>query len=180
MICIFSLAMACLSCRQATVPSTEAGGPPTRDTMDLVPPIPDADPSVRHPVQARVPAGLRLERTRNRLVVSIGPAQSTNLTVGARMVTGTESEIHIFRDGVPVESKPWHQSGSLGTGLSFEPYQFTFTTARDGMPQPGGDYTVEYRRTIFETDLPAQHFWSPRSGKHYRVLWSQTFKETVK
>jgi|GEM_PF-5584649 len=27
---------------------------------------------------------------------------------------------------------------------------------------------------VFETDIPAQHFWSPESGQ-YRVLWEKTF-----
>ena len=69
---------------------------------------------------------------------------------------------------------------SLQGGLAFEAYTHVFTRNRDNLPLPGEEYVVEFQCTLFETDLPTQHFWSPRSGRHYRILWSQTFRETIR
>jgi hypothetical protein len=52
--------------------------------------------------------------------------------------------------------------------------------SRDKIPQPGIEYVVEYRVTLFETDLPGQHMWRPLSGKHYRVLWTRNFRQITK
>jgi len=41
----------------------------------------------------------------------------------------------------------------------------------DKIPRPGEKYLVEIYFEIFETDIPAQHMWSPQSGK-YKVLWT--------
>jgi hypothetical protein len=30
--------------------------------------------------------------------------------------------------------------------------------------------------TVFETDIPAQHMWTPAASKKYKVLWSGTLK----
>ena len=149
------------------------------DGLNPIPPIADADPLVRHLVSVQVPTALLIRRTHEELVVGFAPLRSTNLTVGSKMVTGTECEMHIYNDGVPVQTQR-HPFSSLGTGLRFEPWETKFTAKQDGLPQAEAEYVVEWRLTMFETDLPAQHLWSPRSGKHYSVLFSQTFKETVR
>jgi hypothetical protein len=51
--------------------------------------------------------------------------------------------------------------------------------ARDEIPKAGQELSFEYRVTMFETDLPSQHRWSPQSGKHYRILWTRAFKESI-
>jgi hypothetical protein len=48
----------------------------------------------------------------------------------------------------------------------------------DKIPQPGEKYTVKVRLSLFETDIPAQHMWSPESGK-YKVLWTRTLQQEV-
>ena len=48
----------------------------------------------------------------------------------------------------------------------------------DGIPRPGERYIVEVRFLLFETDIPAQHRWSPASGT-YEVLWKRTLRHEV-
>ncbi len=147
-----------------------------RSNIGAIPPIADADPATRHSVTVRVPTRLQVERTAESLSVGFGGLQPTNVTVGAKMSTGIECAGHIYRDGrvLPLDGF------SLRAGLDFEPNAYIFTRNRNEVPIRGEEYLLEYRCTLFETDVPAQQFWSPGKGKHYRVLWSQTFKETVK
>jgi len=147
-----------------------------RSNIGAIPPIADADPGTRHPVTVRVPTRLHVERTAEFMSVGFGGLQPTNVTVGAKMSTGIECAGHIYRDGrvLPLDGF------SLRAGLDFEPNAYIFTRNRNEVPIPGEEYLLEYRCTLFETDVPAQQFWSPGKGKHYRILWSQTFKETVK
>jgi hypothetical protein len=118
---------------------------------------------------------MRVVRQGDSLAVSFPTLETTNLMVGHKMVTGIAREDRIFRDGV---AQP--RGGSLGGGLAFESSTNVLILGRDGIPQPGQEFTLEHRVTMFETDLPAQHLWSPQSGKHYRVLWTRTFRETVR
>jgi hypothetical protein len=108
------------------------------------------------------------------LTVSFSTA-ITNLAIGHKMVTGVTREDSIYHDGI---TKP--RGMSLQGGLAFESSTNVLTLGRDGIPQPGEEFVLEQRVTMFETDLPAQHMWSPQSAKHYRVLWTHTFKEIVK
>src|SRR5262249_11548160 len=39
--------------------------------------------------------------------------------------------------------------------------------------QPGAKYKIKLRLTLFETDIPPQHFWRPETGR-YKALWSKT------
>jgi hypothetical protein len=48
-------------------------------------------------------------------------------------------------------------------------------SADGGIPAPGKRYVVEEDVSIFETDVPAQHMWSPESGR-YRVIWAEKLK----
>jgi hypothetical protein len=101
--------------------------------------------------------------------------ETTNLMVGHKMVTGIMRVDSVSSKGIT------HQRGmSLQGGLAFESDTNVLTFGKDGIPQPGQNFTLEHQVTIFETDLPAQHMWSPQSGKHYRVLWTRTFREAVK
>ena len=40
----------------------------------------------------------------------------------------------------------------------------TLTSVQDGIPAAGMRYIVEHDIILFETDVPAQHMWSPRVG----------------
>ena len=105
------------------------------------------------------------------LTVSFPTLETTNLMVGHKMVTGIAREDSVYRDGV---AQP--RGMSLGGGFALESSTNVLPLGRDGIPQPGQEFTLEHRVTMFETDVPAQHMWSPQSGKYYRVLWTQTFR----
>jgi hypothetical protein len=90
------------------------------------------------------------------------------LEVGYKMVAGFKHQLFVVSQG---ERK--HRSGGLGgsanIGTSF------LNRSQGGIPQPGQKYVIEVEFVIFETDIPGQHLWSPKSGK-YRELWSKTIK----
>ena len=110
----------------------------------------------------------------DKLTVSFPALEPTNLLVGHNMATGTTREDIMYRDGV-ARSLGWGLQG----GLIFEPQACVFDLGKDGVPQAGQEFAFEHRVILFETDEPAQHMWSPTSGKHYKVLWSRTFREIV-
>ena len=172
-IIVFSLA-ACTGCR-SDAPRATAIADSSSDPFPIIPPIADADPSVRHPVPVRLPTAMLVARHGDSLTVSFPTLEKTNLMVGHKMVTGIMLEDTVYRDGA---AQP--RGGSLGDGLEFESSTNVLTLGRAGIPKPGQEFTLEHRVTMFETDLPAQHMWSPQSGKHYRVLWVRTFRETVR
>lgn len=174
-LCFILLAgAACAGCQTGT-PKAPAAAHFSVQLFADIPAIADADPSRRHPVSVRVPTVMKVVRDGDSLTVSFLPLQTTNLTVGHKMVTGLMREESIYRNGTA------HPLGmSLQGGLAFEPGTKVLTLGRDGIPPPGQEFTFEHRVTIFETDLPAQHEWSPQSGKHYRVLWTKTFRETLR
>ena len=94
--------------------------------------------------------------------------------VGKNMVTGVMREDDVYYDGAT------HPLGmSLQGGIAFEPSTNVLALGKEGLPAPGTEFTMEHKITIFETDLPPQHMWSPQSGKRYRLLWTKTFREAV-
>ena len=147
---------------------------PGTNLFPLIPPVADADPAIRHAVSVRVPLAMRAVRQGDSLMVSFLSLESTNLMVGQTMVTGITREESVYRDGV---MQP--RGMGIQDGLTFESTTNIFTLGRDGIPQGGQEFTFEHRVTMFETDLPSQHMWSPQSGKHYRVLWTRTFKAMI-
>jgi hypothetical protein len=140
----------------------------------IIPPIADADPSVRHAVLMRVPTRMLVVRHRDSLAVSFPTLETTNLMVGHKMVTGVMREDAVIYDGLA------HPRGMSLGGVVFETSTNVLTFGQEGIPKAGREFTLEQRVTIFETDMPVQHMWSPQSGKHYRVLWARTFRETVR
>jgi len=141
-----------------------------------IPPVADADPSIRHPVSAQLPTAMRLERHGDTLTVDFPSLQATNLMVGYKMVAGIACEEQIVRDGI-VHLRDRRRS--MQDGLALEPTTRALTLGRDEIPKAGQRFTLECRVTVFETDLPSQHMWSPESGKHYRILWTRTFAESI-
>ncbi len=155
---------------QATAPAGSHWEP-----FRMIPPVADANPSVRHAVPVRLPTAMVVVRKGDSLTVSFPALATTNLMVGHKMVTGIKREDSVLYDGVA------HPRGmSLEGGLAFEQSTNVFILGRDGLPKSGQDFTMEHRVTAFETDVPAQHMWSLESGKHYRVLWTRTFRQTVR
>jgi len=142
----------------------------------IYPPTPDADPSIRHDVVVAVPTRLTVERTPDRLIVGFDHAstQGVRVTLGERMTMGVKWELRVWREG---EARPAEANGGAGMGgpvtssdLGLSKGNAFINRAQGGIPVPGQGYTVEEDLSVFETDIPAQHMWSPTSKK-YSVLW---------
>jgi hypothetical protein len=148
----------------------------------VLPPIPDADPSVRDKKAFSLPtdSGLRIKRTDDQISVGVDPGRlkSVELGVGKNMVVGFKHELFVYREDKLIESHPGGMQ-SPPDGVSYSTLAYSFKRGTDKIPQPGETYRVEVRLSLFETDIPTQHFWQPESGK-YRVLWTKTLKQEVK
>ncbi len=144
----------------------------------ILPPITNANPSVRHPISVRVPTKLKIERTADTLSVQIdtNSFESTNLTIGTNMVTGVQVESFVYAVG---EKRPGVR---FFEGLDFNFFNLNsevWHTKSGGIPFPGKKYVVEIDLVAFETDIPPQHEWMPQGSKNYKVLWRRTLKQTV-
>ena len=129
--------------------------PPPRE------PVPDADPSRRHPVSISVPTGLRITRKGNESNYIFTGFETARLTVGYKMITGVSEEVD--------SDKGTSISSSYGNPLPRE------------IPAPHIGYSpheipARCRVTIFETDQPSGYHVEPSVGKFYRVLWTRTFE----
>ena len=142
----------------------------------ILPPITNANPSIRLPLLLHVPTKLKIERTTDMLSVQIDRTslEATNLMVGTNMVTGAHSKLYVYPKG---ESRP--ANGRYEWGTSFDLGKSLWHTRPEGIPLPGKKYVVELDFTVFETDVPPQHEWSPQGSRNYKVLWQRTLKQTV-
>jgi hypothetical protein len=144
----------------------------------VLPPIPNADPSIRREQEFRLPARLQVKRTDDQIAVGVDPdsLKRVKLDVGANMVTGLKHELFVYRGDQLVLSG---YAGLQGTGQTFSSIGTVFLQRKiDKIPQPGEKYTVKVRLSLFETDIPTQHMWSPERGK-YKVLWTRTLQQQV-
>jgi hypothetical protein len=146
--------------------------------FQIIPPMTNANPSIRHPVSIRVPTKLKIERTPDTLseTIDTNSFESTNLMVGTNMMTGVESKIYVYPEG---ESRPANGGLGLSSGLDFNLGVVYWHTKQDGIPLPGKKYVVEIDLAAFETDIPPQHYWNPQGSKNYKVLWQRTLKQIV-
>ena len=141
-------------------------------------PIAGADPAVREEQEVLVPTAFIVERTADRLSVSEDnrTLKPIKLSVGLKMELGMETELYIYPVGTIRSAEPI----SIGQGgvPRAGPSRATsfFYPKPDGFLKAGTPYVVELKITIFETDIPSQHLWSPTGGK-YKVLWQQTLKQ---
>jgi hypothetical protein len=145
----------------------------------VLPPIPHADPSIRRAQAFRLPTQLQVQRTDDRIAVGVAPEslKSVTLEVGANMVTGLKTELFVYRGDKLVLSG---YTGLQGGGTTYSSIGTVVLHRRiDKIPQPGEKYNVKVRLSLFETNMPAQHMWSPESGK-YKVLWTRTLQHEVK
>jgi hypothetical protein len=159
----------------AQQPGTNRPGP----GFPVLPRIADADPSVIHEVDARIPTALSVTRTPDQLSYQFDRAssQTVKIMVGKNMVTGVRAEFRVYPQGTAPPQQPaiW-----LGEGLGgFNSGAFFMNRTRDGIPLPGVTYTIEADIAIFETDIPTQHTWSPTGSPNYKVLWRTTLKQLV-
>ena len=91
------------------------------------------------------------------------------------MTVGIRQEESIYHDGT---EKPINMA--LQSGLAFAASTNVLAVPTVEYSQPGQSFDFEHRIMIFETDLPAQHMWSPERGKYYKVLWAGTFREPIR
>jgi len=138
-----------------------------------IPAIADADPSTRHPDSIRMPAKYDAVRKGDRIIYTPVEFEEIKLTVGKNMATGHSEETKIRRG-----SKSRDLGLSMSSGLNWQPSAGMLLNDQGKWPQ--GAFTVEYTITFFETDMPAQHMWSPQEGKNYKVLWTRTYRMPIK
>ena len=146
--------------------------------LPILPPIPDVDPSIRHKVEVEVPTRLTVERESSTLSIAVDRIwlEPTNIMVGLRMVPGVQWQTYIYPAD---ETRPSQTDrGGLYGGLDFNLGTSYLHTKPDGIPAAGKNYVVEMDLSIFETDVPGQHMWSPYS-KNFRVLWKRTLRHLV-
>ncbi len=141
---------------------------------------------IQHPVEVTIPARLSVQRRSDSLTVAYDLASLRNVTimVGKKMTIGMKDDFRIYEEG---RARPPSGILSLSGMKEQEPpcpirdtnflnSMETLTIAHDGIPAEGKRYVVEHDIILFETDLPAQHFWSPEGGKKYRVLWEEKLR----
>jgi hypothetical protein len=128
------------------------------------PPIEGADPSTRRKQTIEVPTQLIVKRDGNRADVALDPRsfKVVEIDVGKKMVIGTRTTTTLL---------PEEENGGI--------------CLTDGVPTAGGSFEVgpgaaevQVRVEVFETDIPAQHFWQPTSGK-YRLLGEWRLRTSV-
>ena len=169
--CALSSAILLVDCANAE----PASGDVSDVGFPVIPAIADANPAERYPISVRVPSRLQVARSGDSLTVAVADFQTVKLTLGHNMVTGMQCEKRIHNGSALLPLGTTLQSGFI-----FEPLKEVFTREGDKVPGRDEKYSVEYKITMFETDVPSQHMWLPQGGKHYKVLWSHTFKEMVK
>ena len=141
------------------------------------PPVPGADPAVRHEAVFLAPAALSVREAEDEPQARVVGWVKTNpiavrLAVGHRMIVGTRIDAGVW---VGDERVPAHDTETL---LGGEPLG-----AVDGagylrdLPAANEDRKVMLRARVqlFETDIQPQHMWSP-TGERYRVLWERTYE----
>ena len=139
-----------------------------------IPPIANADPSIREEKEFLVATRLRIVRGENSISVEVDPdsLESITVDVGINMVAGFRNDQFIYRDGRLV------CPGTFGLGGDWYFGTSTYHTKMFGFPHPGETYEIELHIQIFETDIPSQHLWMPESSK-YRILWTRTLKQSA-
>lgn len=138
----------------------------------MIGPVDDADPAVRESRSIELPTRLVVKREEERLsyTVDADSLEAVRVSVGRKMVTGLMYELTIRRNDGSVAV-----SGRRGMTTSSNIGEGIINRSQDGIPVDGESYVVELRFDVFETDIPAQHRWSPRSGK-FRVVMTRTLK----
>jgi hypothetical protein len=147
------------------------------------PPTPDADPATRHRVEVSMPTRLIVQRTSSRLSVSydLASLRKVKITVGKKMTLGMKDEVRVYPKG---DLRPQYGSFSECSLNEKQPriplsdpdlLKSTETVASvpNGILAAGKRYMIEHDLILFETDVPAQHRWSPENSRNYRVLWEK-------
>jgi hypothetical protein len=101
--------------------------------------------------------------------------------VGKKMTIGMKDDFRIYVEGharppggiLSLSGMKEQDPPIVLSDPNFLNSRETLTSVHDGIPAAGKRYVVEHDIILFETDLPAQHFWGPEGGKLYKVLWEE-------
>jgi hypothetical protein len=132
-------------------------------------PIGSADPAVRQSLTVAVPTDILIRRQSGAYTYTL-PASCFSpqvVSVGKDMLLSWKwSEFHVERG--PAESEAvTHCSDALGSLHVGDELSVDLRSAQN----PDKKFALRIRFTLFETDIPPEHMWSPERGK-YRVLWT--------
>ena len=123
-----------------------------------------------------VPTKLAITRTATTISVSIDePREQVSVDVTPGLVLGVNSQLVVDAVG---SATPRLGRQGLSSGTDFNLGTSIFNRAQDGLPVPGVPYVVQMTLTVFETDRPPEHHWSPQ-GPRYRVLWTGVVQQRV-
>jgi hypothetical protein len=128
------------------------------------------------PQRLSVPTTLAITRTATALSVSIAdPREQVTVDVTPGLILGVSSQLVVDAVGT---ARPRLGREGLSSGTDFNLGTSIFNRAQDGLPVPGVPYVVQMTLTVFETDRPPEHLWSPQ-GPKYRVLWTGVIQQRV-
>jgi hypothetical protein len=163
-----SLLALTVGCASPDVPETNA--PPRHPGFPSHPPIKDANPDVRTKRTFQVPIRLDVKRSDKRIDISVDASslETIELDVGHKLVTGFKHEMFVVSGGKR-KRRGRGLGGTADIGTSH------VTQELDGIPKPGEKYAIEINFVVFETNIPAQHMWSPESGM-YKEIWKRTLR----
>ena len=123
-----------------------------------------------------VPTRLAISRTATTLSISVDDArEEVVIDATPGLILGVQSQLVVDAEGA---AKPRVGRTGLSGGTDFNLGTSIFNRAQDGLPVPGAHYVVGLRVSVFETDRPPGHLWSPE-GPKYRVLWTRTLEQRV-
>ena len=107
--------------------------------------------------------------------VAVDPASLGRMPVTAHAGTfiGVETDVFVFARG---EARPALERHDVGSSADFDLSSNTWSTERDGVPEPGTKYVVEMQLVLFETDVAPAPKWDPHAG-NFRPLWTQTLRQ---
>jgi hypothetical protein len=139
------------------------------------------DASSRHRVVVSMPKQLSVQRTSGSLTVSydLDSVRKVKVAVGEEMILGVKDEFRVYPKGEVRPSQFQKRfEGSINEKDNSNLLRSTETlnSVPDGIPEVGKRYVVEHDIILFETDVPAQHMWSPESSKNYKVLWEESLR----
>jgi hypothetical protein len=133
------------------------------------------DPPDRRKVLTTVPTSLRATMRRDEKgtfdVVNSG-TKRIKLSIRSGFYTGINTVVVVRRGGEIV-----HSIGGIQSPADLS--RFHDVVGSSILTDADADH-IYYTISIFETDIPPQHLWSPEWSRAYKVLWSRTFRTTSK
>ena len=158
-------------------PAPSAGAAARWEGFPQPGPVAGADPSIRHKVTIQVPTKFKFSRTNDGVIARIDETQQelVEISVGLKMLMGVQIEGYFYPSGQD-RPKENNLGGSL-SGASEDKVSFEWGRGPVKMDRKA-KYTYELVLSVFETDIPAQHLWSPQGGK-FKVLWTRSLVQEI-